>query len=100
MIGMLIGGVLGLAGLLVFGVLGVVLALVLGLLVLPFKLLGFALRGVGFLVALPFLFLGGLVLLLVCGVAGLALFAPILPIAILVAAIVWLTRRRRRSAVV
>ena len=57
MIGMLIGGVLGLAGLIVFGVLGAVFALLFGLLVLPFKLLGFALRGVGFLIALPFLFL-------------------------------------------
>lgn len=100
MIGMLIGGVLGLAGLIVFGVLGAVFALLFGLLVLPFKLLGFALRGVGFLIALPFLLLGGLVLLLVCGVAGLALFTPILPLALLVFAIVWLTRRRRRSAVV
>lgn len=99
MIGMLVGGVLGLVGLIVFGVLGVVLAVLLGLLVLPFKLLGLALRGVGFLIALPFLFLGGLVLLVLCGVAGLALFTPILPIALLVFAIVWLTRRRRRSAV-
>lgn len=100
MIGMLIGGVLGLAGLIVFGVLGAVFALLFGLLVLPFKLLGFALRGVGFLIALPFLLLGGLVLLLLCGVAGLALFTPILPVALLVFAIVWLSRRRRRSAVV
>ena len=100
MIGLLIGGVLGLAGLIVFGVLGVALALLFGLLVLPFKLLGFALRGVGFLIALPFLFLGGLVLVVVCGVAGLALFTPILPLALVVLGVVWLSRRRRRSAVV
>jgi hypothetical protein len=99
-IGMLIGGVLGLVALIVFGVLGAVFALLFGLLVLPFKLLGFALKGVGFLIALPFLFFGGLLLLVVCGVAGLALFTPILPIALLVFAVIWLSRRRRRSAVV
>jgi hypothetical protein len=97
---MLIGGVLGLAGLIVFGVLAAMLALLFGLLVLPLKLLGFALRGVGFLVALPFLLLGGLVLMLVCGIAGLALFTPIVPVVLIVLAIVWLSRRRRRSAVV
>ena len=97
---MLIGGVLGLAGLIVLGVLGAVFALLFGVLLLPLKLLGLALRGVGFLIALPFLFLGGLLLLVLCGVAGLALFTPVLPIVLLVVAIVWLTRRRRRSAAV
>jgi len=97
---MLIGGVLGFVGLLVFGILGVVLALVLGLLVLPFKLIGLALRGVGFLIALPFLLLGALLLFVICGVGALAVFTPILPLALIVLAIVWFTRRRRRSAVV
>ncbi len=96
MIGLLIGGVLGFVGLLVFGVVGVVLALVVSLLVLPFKLLGLAFKGVGFLIALPFLLLGGLLLLIACGVGAIALFTPLVPLAVLVLAIVWLTRRRRR----
>jgi len=96
---MLIGGVLGFVGLLVFGVLGVVLALVVSLLVLPFKLIGLAFKGVGLLLALPFLLLGGLLLLIACGVGAIALFAPILPLALIVLAIVWLTRRRRRATV-
>ena len=94
---MLIGGVLGFVGLLVFGVLGVVLALVLSLLVLPFKLLGLAFKGLGLLIALPFVLLGGLLLLVACGVGAIALFTPILPLALIVLAIVWLTRRRGRA---
>ena len=100
MFGLLIGGLLGLVGLLVFGVLGTVLALVLGVLVLPFKLLGLAFKGLGLLIALPFLLLGGVLLFVVVGVGALALFTPLLPLALLVVAVLWLTRRRRPRATV
>ena len=99
MIGMLLGGVIGLA-MLVFGIVGVVLALVFGLVLLPLKLVGLALRGVGLLIALPFLLLAGLFVLLACGVGALALFTPLLPLAMIVLGVIWLTRRRRRSAVI
>ena len=61
---------------------------------LPFKIIGWALRGIGLLIALPFILLacmlGGFGMLLGAGV----LFFPLLPLAI-VGAILWRLFHRR-----
>ena len=96
MIGLLVAGVVGFTVLLVIGILGAVLAMLFGLLILPFKLLGFALKGLGFLIALPFLALAGVIAAIVFGAGVLILFAPAIPLLLLAAGIWWLVRRGRR----
>jgi hypothetical protein len=94
---LLILGVLLLVGIAVFGLLGSVLSLVFWVLFLPFHLLGLVFRGLGVLLALPFILLAGLVGIAVFG-AGLILFLlPALPLVLLVLAIWWLMRRRSRA---
>lgn len=99
MIELLVLGVLAFAGLVILGVLSAVASLLFGLVLLPFKLLGLMFKGVGFLFALPFLALGGFVLLLVVGVGLVAFLLPLLPVVLLIAALVWLFRRGRSTAV-
>jgi hypothetical protein len=99
----------GFALLLVLAVVGFVLG-VLGfmgaLIVLPFKLLGFALKAVGALLALPFLLIFGLLGVVLFGGVGVVLFGagllalalPLLPFALLAWGIWWLVRRKPATA--
>lgn len=115
LVGLVVGGVFAL----IFGLLGLVLALpfqILGglaglvfgllgaLLSLPFRLIGglfalveFGLRGLGWLVVLPLLVLGSVVVggALLAGLVGLVLL-PLLPLALLGAGLFWWLRRGRR----
>ena len=88
---------LGFAGLVVFAVVSALLgvaALVFWVVLLPFRLLGFAFRALGALLFLPALLVGGLVIAALVGIPLLFVaLLPALPIALLVAAIWWLTRR-------
>ena len=88
------GVVFALVAMFVLGIVGAILGLVFSLVLLPFKLLGFAFKGLGFLIALPFLVIlavgGGLLL----GIGALALFTPILPLALVIWGLWWLLRRR------
>jgi hypothetical protein len=64
------------------------------LVLLPFRLLGFAFKALGALLFLPVLLIGGLVIAVLVGIPLLFMaLLPALPIALLVAAIWWLTRR-------
>jgi hypothetical protein len=87
----------GLAALVLFAVLGAIgglVALVLWLVMLPFRILGFAFKLLGALLMLPFLLLGGLLL----GIPLLfALLLPALPIVLLAWLVWWLVRRGDRS---
>jgi hypothetical protein len=78
----------------VLGAIGGLVALVLWLVMLPFRILGFAFKLVGALLMLPFLLLGGLLL----GIPLLfALLLPALPSVLLARLVWWLVRRGDRS---
>lgn len=83
MVELLVIGVLAFTAMLVMSVLIGVLGLVTGIVLLPFRILGWAFKLFGFLLALPLLVLPaivvGTVLLVVLGVALL----PILPVVLL-----------------
>lgn len=94
MIGLMVMGVVGLVLLIVFGILGTVLSLVFGLVLLPFKLIGLAFRGVAFLIALPFILLfaiGGAILF---GAGILVVLTPIFPLLLIGLGVWWLLKRR------
>ncbi len=93
----LLGVTLGFTALLVFGVLAGVFALVFGLITLPFRILGLGIRLVLGLLFLPILFVLGIIGV---GFGLVGLLLPVMPLLLIVAGIVWLTRRGRRSHVV
>jgi hypothetical protein len=97
--GLLVLGALGLALGLVLGVLGAVFSLVFGLIVLPFKLIGFAFRGLAFLLVLPFLALAAIVGVMVFGFGMLMFLAPLAPLALMAWGIWWLVKPRRAHPV-
>ena len=89
---------LAFATLIVAGVLISVFSVVGWFLWLPFKILGWVLRGIGLLVALPFILiafaLGGFGMLLGAGVLAL----PLLPLAAVGALVWWFFHRRPQPA--
>ena len=94
MIELLVLGIVGVVVVLVvFGILSAVMSLLVGALLLPFKILGLFFKGFGFLLALPFLALGGFALLLAAGLGLFALLFPLLPFVAAVAILAWLFRR-------
>ncbi len=95
---LLVMGAVGLAVLSVIGLFGAIASLVCWVLVLPFKLLGLVFRGLGLLLALPFLMIAGLLGAILFGAGLLFFLIPLLPIALLVAAAWWLVNRRGRPA--
>ena len=100
MIELLVLVVVFLVGISALGILGSILSLVLWVLFLPFQLLGLVFRGLGVLLALPFLLLVGLFGIAVFGAGLVAFLLPALPLILLVLGIVWLMRRRSRAAAV
>ncbi len=91
----------GLAALVVIAVLSAVgglVALLLWLVMLPFRLLGFAFKLLGALLMLPLLAVGGVVLAIFVGVPLLlAVALPVVPFALLAWLIWWLMHRGDRS---
>ena len=92
----------GFAAFVVFAVISALLgvaALVFWVVLLPLRLLGFAFKALGALLFLPALLVGGLVIAALVGIPLLFVaLLPALPIALLVAAVWWLTRRGFNSA--
>jgi hypothetical protein len=88
---------LGFAGLIVVAAICALFglaALVFWLVLLPFRLLGFAFKALGALLFLPLFLVFGLLLGVVVGVPLLfALLVPALPVVLLVAGIWWLVKR-------
>ena len=89
---------LGLVGLMVLGLLGAIVSIVLWVVVLPFKLLGLVFRGIGVLLALPFMFAIGILGAVLFGAGMLVFLVPALPLVLLVMGIWWLMRRRGSHA--
>ena len=81
------------------GLAAAVISFVVWLVVLPFQLLGLALKFVGFLIAAPILFVVGLIVAGALGFAGLMLFAPLLPFVLAGLLLFWLFRRPSRTRV-
>jgi hypothetical protein len=95
-------------GLVVFGVLAFCTLVVVGTLVaatwmlgwliwLPFKILGFVLRGVGLLLFAPILFVAGLIALVCFGFGTIALLIPAFPLVLLALGVAWLFRHSSRA---
>jgi hypothetical protein len=88
---------LGFAAFVIFAVVSALLgvaALVFWVVLLPFRLLGFAFKALGALLFLHALLVGGHVLAALVGIPLLFVaLLPALPVALLVAAVWWLTRR-------
>ena len=97
MIGLFVGGVALFVTVLVVGVVFGALALVFSLVLLPLKLLGFAFRGLAFVLTIPFLIVLGVLAVVVLGAGLLAAFAPFLALAALVGLPIWLLRRKPRA---
>ena len=91
-------GLAGLVALAVLGAIGGLVALVLWLVLLPFRILGFAFKLLGALLMLPFLLFGGILLAVLVGIPLLfTVLLPALPIVLLAWLIWWLVRRGDRS---
>lgn len=98
MIELVVLGALAFVALMVLGILGTVFSLFFTLVVLPFKLIGFLLKGVLAVVFLgPVLLVLGFVGLFVLGAGLIALLTPLLPFALLGLGIWWLLKRRNQA---
>jgi len=95
---LVVGGALLLAALLFLGVIGFVISLVFSLFVLPFKLLGFLVKGAFALLLIPCLMVLGFVCLLVFGAGMIAMLVPALPLVLIGVCVWWLVKRRDRPA--
>ena len=84
MIELLVLGTLAFAALAVIGILTAGLSLVFWVIFLPFRILGWVFKGLGLLLALPFIALFGVVGLLVFGFGALVFLLPFAPVALLV----------------
>jgi hypothetical protein len=93
---------LGFAAFVVFAVVSAlfgVAAFVFWIVLLPFRLLGFAFKALGALLFLPALLIGGLVIAALVGIPLLFVaLLPALPIVALVALVWWLAKRGVHSA--
>ena len=91
-----------LVGAVLFGVFALLVPLLGFVISLPFRILGFLLHVVGFALFLPLLLVGGALaiggFLLALLLGGSFLLLPLLPLALVVAGVVWLVRRGTRPA--
>ncbi len=99
MLGWLVLCVLAFCAFVVIGTLVAATSLLGFLIALPVRLLGLLFRGLGLLIGLPFILLGLVIGGLALGVGALVLALPIVPLALLVLAVVWLVKRTGRHAV-
>jgi len=93
----LVLGSLAFAAVVVFAALASVFGLVLWLVFLPFRMLGWLLKGFTLLLALPFVAVFGVVAFVALGAGMLMFLVPFLPIALLALGAWWLVRRTRHS---
>lgn len=98
MVEFLVLGTLALAALVVFAVLASVLGMVMWLVFLPFRILGWVLKGLAFLLAIPFLALFGVIAFFVLGAGMLVFLLPFVPLVLIALGAWWLVRRSQRSA--
>lgn len=93
MVELLTLGSLAFAAMVVVGVLASVFGTVIWMVFVPFKLLGWMLRGLGLLLFLPVVAIFGVVAVVVLGAGVLMFLLPFLPLALLAAGAWWLVRR-------
>ena len=93
MVGLVIMAVMAFTVLIVMGALATALSLVF----LPFRILGWAIKGLGMLLMLPILLVVGCLGFLVFGFGVVLFLVPVLPFALL-AFVAWRLFRRPRSA--
>ena len=94
MIGLFVGGMVVFLVLAALGIVLGTLSLVFWVVLLPFRLLGFAFRALALLLALPLIVLFGGIGALILAAGLIAAFVPALPIIALVALVWWRMRRR------
>ncbi len=99
MLELLVGGAFAVAGLAVFGLLWAIVAMICWVFVLPFKLLGFAFKGLALVLALPFMVVFAVLGVVVFGVGALLFAIPALPVIVLAAVIWWFATRNRQARV-
>jgi hypothetical protein len=95
---LLILGALAFAAVIVFAVLASVFGLVMSLVFLPFRIMGWLLKGLGLLLAIPFMAFFGVVAVVALGAGALMFLLPFLPFALLALGAWWLVRRSHRAA--
>ena len=91
---LLVLGFLGLVALVVVGLFASLLTFACWVLFLPFKILGLIFKGLGALLAFPFILLFGIIGAVIFGFGALLFLAPALPLVLLAALVLWLARRR------
>lgn len=92
-------GALAVAGIIIFGVLFSLGSLFLWLITFPFRLLAFVFKGLGVLLALPFILLFGILGVAIFGVGVLIFLTPAVPFLLMVWLVWWLIHRPRRERV-
>jgi len=96
---MMVLGFVGLVALVVVGLFASLLAFVCWIVFLPFQILGWLFKGLGALLALPFVLLFGIAGAVIFGFGALLFLAPVLPLLLVVALIWWLFNRRSKPTV-
>ena len=86
-------GVVAFALIAALGLAAALISFLVWLVVLPFQILGLALKFVGFLIAVPILFVVGLIVASAVGFGALFLFAPLLPFVLAGLVLLWVFRR-------
>ena len=81
----------------VVGVVGAAIASLFWIFALPFKLLAWSFKGLGLLLALPFLFLFGLIGLVLGGVGFVILLIPAAPLVLLALLFWWVIKGTSRT---
>jgi len=95
---LLVLGFIGLVLIAGFGLLAAIASMIWWVVLLPFKLLAFAFKGLAAVLALPFLILFGVLGFALFGVGLVAFIVPALPLILIVALIVALFRRRDQKS--
>jgi hypothetical protein len=95
---LLVFAVAATAVLAIVGAVAAVFGFVLWVVLLPFRLIGLAVKGILFLFTLPLMLVFGLIALVVGGMGLTFLLVPALPFVLIVLGAIWLVRRNRPRA--
>ena len=99
MVELVVAGALAFCLFVVIGTLIAATSLLGWLITLPFRLFGWALKGIGLVLGLPILILGLVLGVAFFGVGALIVLLPLVPLALLVFGVVWLIRLSGRHSV-
>jgi hypothetical protein len=91
---LLVIGVVVVALLAAFGLAAALISFVVWLVLLPLQLMAILFKLLGFLIALPFLVIGGLIAIAAVSFGAMFLFLPFMPLILVGLGLFWLLRRR------